>query len=297
MLAIGIIFGFMAALCQALSYICSKAFLHKHPGENTKLLLISHALMGLVSLFVLPFVLVSSFPPLEHVLLPLFACAGFYMVAQGCLFMALKITEASRVSPLLGLKILFIAFLSMIFFDKTFSLIQWSAVGIALLAGAILNWSGSSPPFKGIVLILFACLGYSLSDINIKILIVNLSSSSILNGALCAVTMTYCLCGIVSIVLLSFMKKNNMGLLKDTIPFSIFWFVAMLFLFVCFAFISVMLGNIIQSTRGVISIVIAAAIAKAGYEHIEKKITKGVFIRRVAAAILMLISIVMFVVN
>ena len=71
----------------------------------------------------------------------------------------------------------------------------------------------------------------------------------------------------------------------------------MLFLFACFALINVMLGNIIQSTRGIISILIAAAIAKAGYEHIEKKVTTGIFIRRIAAAILMVISIVMFVVN
>ena len=297
MLATGILFGFMAALCQAFSYIASKAFLHKHPGENIKLLLISHALIGGASLVALPFVFVSSFPPLEHVLLPLAGCAGFYMVAQAALFMALKSTEASRISPLLGLKILFIAILSGIFLDKTFSLIQWTAVGIALLAGAILNWSGTPPTFKSLVLILFACLGYSLSDINIKILIENLSSSSLLHGALCAVTMTYCLCGIVSIVLLSLMKKPNLKLIKDTLPFSLCWFVAMLFLFACFAFISVMLGNIIQSTRGIISIVIAVGIAKAGYEHIEKKVTTEVFTRRIAAAILIAISIVIFVVN
>lgn len=297
MLTIGILFGFMAAICQSLSYISSKAFLHKYSGENIRLLLISHSIMGFAAFIALPFVVGSSLPPFEKILLPLFGCAAFYMVAQASLFMALKTTEASRISPLLGLKIIFIAILSIIFLDKSFTIIQWAAVVIAIIAGVILNWSGTPPPWKSLLLILFACLGYSLSDINIKILIEHLYDSSLFLAALYAAIMAYCLCGFISVILLFFMKKPTFKMIKDTVPFTLFWSIAMISLFTCFAFVSVMLGNIIQSSRGIISIVIAVAIAKAGYEHIEKKITTAIFIRRIVAAILMVASIVMFVIN
>ena len=297
MLILGILFGLLAALCQSCSYICSKIFLEKHKGDNIRLLLISHTLMGVLSLLALPFLLNSSFPPFEHVLLPIVGATAYYLMAQVSLFSALKITEASRISPLLGLKILFIALLSVIALDKTFSLVQWGAVCLALVAGAILNWSGTPPPFKSVGFVLLACLGYSLSDINIRILVINLSAASILRGTLCGVALTYVFCGFICVILLTFMKRPDLQLIKETIPFSCFWFVAMLCLFACFALINVMLGNIIQSTRGIMSIVIAAGIAKAGYEHLEKKVPRGVFIRRIAAAVLMVVSIIMFVVN
>jgi len=297
MLILGICCGLLAALCQSFSYICSKIFLEKNKNESIRLLLISHTLMGMLSLLALPFLFNSSFPPLEHVLLPVAGATGYYLMAQVSLFTALKITEASRISPLLGLKILFIALLSVIALDKTFSLVQWGAVLLALAAGAMLNWSGTPPPFKSVGLILLACFGYSLSDINIRILVINLSSASIVRGTLYGVALTYMLCGCVSFILLTFMKKPDMRLIKETIPFSCFWFLAMIFLFACFALINVMLGNIIQSTRGIISIIIAAGIAKAGYEHLEKKVPRAVLIRRIAAAVLMVVSIIMFVVN
>jgi uncharacterized membrane protein len=295
MLIIGVLLGFMAALCQASSYICSRVFLHKYPGENIKLLLISHLIMGIVSLLALPFVLAESFHLLPDIILPLLGCAGFYMIAQASLFMVLKHTEASRVSPLLGLKIFFVAIFSILFLDASFSFIQWIAIGSGLLAAGFLNWSGAPPPFKSLIFILITCVGYSLSDINIKLLIEHFNSISLMHAAFFAVIMTYFLCGFVSFIFLVMMKKSSNQMIKDTIPFSIFWFVSMFFLFACFALISVMLGNIIQSTRGVISILLAVFIAKIGYEHIEQKVSRAVFIRRIVAAIFMFISIIVFI--
>ena len=65
-------------------------------------------------------------------------------------------------------------------------------------------------------------------------------------------------------------------------------------LFSCFGMISVLLGNIVQSTRGLVSILIAFVVAKMGYEHLESRVPTNVFARRVLAAVLMTAAIILF---
>jgi len=61
----------------------------------------------------------------------------------------------------------------------------------------------------------------------------------------------------------------------------------MFFLYTCFALIGVVFGNIIQSSRGIISIGLGYLIANIGFERLEPKITRGVYLRRVLAGLLM----------
>ncbi|OHB55031.1 MAG: hypothetical protein A2Y12_12025 [Planctomycetes bacterium GWF2_42_9] len=68
----------------------------------------------------------------------------------------------------------------------------------------------------------------------------------------------------------------------------------MILLFSSFALIGVIFGNIIQSTRGIMSIVLGYIISNFGHELLETKITKKVFIYRLLAAILMTGSIALF---
>ncbi|HBG78125.1 MAG TPA: hypothetical protein DDW84_04645 [Phycisphaerales bacterium] len=93
---------------------------------------------------------------------------------------------------------------------------------------------------------------------------------------------------------LFFTQNTSKEAWLDSIPFAFFWFIAMIFLFSCFAVIGVVFGNIIQSTRGIISIVLGYVIANFGFELLETKITKKVFIQRILAALLMTASIALF---
>ena len=68
----------------------------------------------------------------------------------------------------------------------------------------------------------------------------------------------------------------------------------MLLLFGCFQAVDVVFGNILQSTRGLISIVLGAGLAGAGMVHLEKKVSRGVFWRHMAAAMLMSAAIVLY---
>lgn len=291
----GILLGLLAAFFQSLSYLCSRQFLEKHQGKSLKLLLISHILMGVVSLLILPFLWDAVVPAFFSYVLPLFCCALFYFTGQTMFVLALKRTEASRLSPLLGLKVCFIALISVSFLGAGYSPLQWFAIFATVAAGALLNWTGKAPPAKSVVFILVTCLCYSLSDINIKLLVNTLDLESMYRGTMLAVCMTYCLCGLLCVpVMIVTYKKSDKSLVLDALPFAITWYLSMFALFSCFGMISVLLGNIVQSTRGIISILVALAVARMGYVHLERRIPGHVFARRIFAAILMLLAIVLF---
>ncbi|NOY75031.1 MAG: DMT family transporter [Kiritimatiellaeota bacterium] len=291
----GIALGLLAAFFQSLSYLCSRHFLKKHQGESLKLLVLSHIAMGIASFIILPFLWDSSAPEFSVYVFPLICCSLFYFVGQTLFVLALKQTEASRLSPLLGLKVCFIAFISISFLDASYSPLQWIAVAATVSAGVLLNWSGKPPPLKSLVFILGACLCYSISDINIKLLVNTLNLDSMYQGTLLSVCMTYCLCGALSAPVWAFtFKKSDARLAVDALPFAGVWYLSMFALFSCFGMISVLLGNIVQSTRGIISILVAFAVAAMGYEHLERKIPGSLFARRIFAAVLMLAAIILF---
>ncbi len=294
----GIITGLIAALLQSSSYVASRIFLGKHGAGSTLLLLISaHVHMGIACLLILPFVLPEKMPPFKVYFEPLFFCMFFYLIAQIAFFRALKKSDASRVSPLLGLKILFLSLICFLSGMESYSLAQWGAVLLSILAAVALNFSGGTLSRKSIFWILLACICYGLSDLAIVGVVRCFETGSIFQRSMLGVSLCYLFAGICSVCVLPFTKVPEVGrfqAFKSALPFAFFWFTAVIFLFICFGSIGAVYGNIIQSTRGVISIVIGFMIAKAGYEHIEKHVGGNVLLARVAAAILMTLAIALF---
>jgi hypothetical protein len=84
------------------------------------------------------------------------------------------------------------------------------------------------------------------------------------------------------------------GFVRHGLLFALVWFGAMLLLFSSFSTIGVVFGNIVQSTRGVLSIVLGWFIARAGFEHLEQRTAPGIALRRTAAALLMSAAISLF---
>jgi drug/metabolite transporter (DMT)-like permease len=293
----GIITGLVAAFCQSLSYIFSKRFIH-HNGNSLQLLIVSHITMGVMGAVVFAGILMyKTLPPLEQYLWPLIKTNGFYLLAQLSFFIALKSTEASRLSPLLGLKILFIAVISTLFFNADLTAIQWVGVGVCLAGAVMSNWSGGSIPLKSIFWILFSCLGYSLSDINIKILVDSLAFKNTTIAALTSGAMCYTLNGGIAALAYFVTPGTSIKQFKPAMPFSVLWFGAMLFLFTCFGFIGPVFGNIVQSSRGIISVVLGLIIAKIGYLELEPEVNRVLFIQRIAAAILITVAVILFTIS
>ncbi len=293
----GILLGLIAAFFQSASYLCSRIFTLRHNNDIIKLLVLSHIIMGVVSAPLAIFLLPAKMPPFSEYGLVLLGTAVFYLLGQFFLFVAIVRFEPSRVSPLLGLKVLILAILSVLFFQGHFSLTKWLAVLLSTLSIFLLSNSGQRLEWKCIALTLLACLAYCLSDLCIGMLVDKFRFLGLFRAAPFSASLSYLLCGVFGLIVFCFIPGKAS---KDTwayaVPFAASWFLAMIFLYFCFGFIGVVFGNIIQSTRGIISILLGVFIAHIGFEALDAKITRTMFIQRIIAAILMTGSVALFLI-
>jgi drug/metabolite transporter (DMT)-like permease len=226
--------------------------------------------------------------------LPLAGCVIFYLLGQVFLFRSFKDTDASRVSPLLGLKILMLAALTLIFTNQHFHFLQWGGILLSVVAAYMLGLLGKKMSLKSWGWIFCACLCYSLSDLSIKALIGRFAGLGLFHASVLSTCLSYFLCGIVASASLLFFPVFPLPKWKASFPFAFFWFSGILFLFLCFGSIGVVFGNIVQSTRGLMSILMGSFVAHKGYEHIEEKVSPRATVWRLCAGTLMIVAIALF---
>ena len=284
----GIICGFFAAFFQSGSYLCTRLFIKRHQDDIGTLLALSHIVMGVISVLLVLVLKPDEMPDWRVYARPLAGTAGFYILGQTFLFAALINAEASRVSPLLGLKIVILAVISASALRQPLGWTQWAAVTLCALAVLLLSYSGKRLRLSAVALVVLACLSYSLSDLNIKVLAGHFSHLGVMHGAVLGAGLTYILCGAVACVVVMFkVRRPSRDAWMYSLPFALSWLIAMVFLFCCFALIGVVFGNIIQSTRGLISIGLGFLISCMGFERLEPKITRTVLVRRLIAGTFM----------
>jgi drug/metabolite transporter (DMT)-like permease len=295
--SLGIGFGLGAALFQSLSYVCIRLFNKRHDDNIITLLALSHILMGLISVPLAGMLWPESMPGIRAYLWPLLGSAGFYLSGQFFLFAAIIHSEPSRVSPLLGLKVFILALISVVFLGQHFDVAKWAAVLLTTAAVLLLSSSGKRLEGRFILLGLLACVCYCLSDLCVKELVDHFAFLGVLRGAVMATALSYIVCGAVGAAAVMINPKHST---RDTwlyaVPFAFCWFIAMIFLFSCFGLIGVVFGNILQSTRGVISIVLGFVIAHIGFQALEPKPTHRMVIQRMVAAVLMTAAVVLFLI-
>jgi hypothetical protein len=216
-------------------------------------------------------------------------------LGQASLFVVLRHVEASRISPLLGLKIAMLAVITAVFLRDTAAPTpwQWLAVALSVLAAFALNSSGGKLPARMIGGLLLTCLTYSLSDLSIRYLVRAMGSDGA-GGVLTAVALCYVLCGVAALAALPLAGPHQRGDWRLAVPWAVSWLGAMVLLFGCFRAVDVVFGNILQSTRGLISVVLGAGLAGMGMVHLERKVPRGIFWRRLAAALLMSAAIALY---
>jgi hypothetical protein len=293
-MVLGVILGLGAATAQSVSYIASRWFTTTGRGGMIRLLVLSHVLQAAVSLPLLLLLWPADLPPIGAFAPELLAVAGFYMAGQFGLFVALRYTDASRVSPILGIKIAVLAVLTVTLLGDRLHALQWMAVLIAVAAAFVLNYTGGRVPWQATLALLWTCVGYSLSDLSIRLMLEAMAPVSPLRAAFWGAAASYVVCGAVSSVLLPWYGLRSPRQWVAAAPYAAAWLGAMMLLFACFAVVGVVLGNILQSTRGIISIVLGAAVSKLGHVHIERHVPRAVFWRRMAAAAMMLAAIAMY---
>jgi hypothetical protein len=314
---IGIILGLCAAFCQTLSYLGTRHFVQPRAaageqGAAKTLLVLSHVWMGAASLILLP----ALWPygrsvPWKDLADPVFFAAFYYAFGQIGLMMALRYAQPSRVSPMLAFKLVVLACLAsaaphlryipgLSGFDAApLARLQWVAVALAVVGAMALNYTGGALHKRAGFGLVLACVAYSLSDWNIGRSVRAMGQMHLPAFQQFAVPalLCYAFCGLCVVPLLPWRGSRSKKDWVDAAPFAGAWFVAMLFLFSCFGVVGVVLGNILQSSRGLMSVVLGVVLAHLGHHHLESHTSRGVLVRRIAAAVLMLLAVILYAVG
>jgi drug/metabolite transporter (DMT)-like permease len=305
---VGVASGLLAALCQSVCYLYSRRYVTRPGHSSLELFALSHVWMAGLSLVLLPLVWSPQVPAIRQWLWPLACCAVFYLTGQMALFTALRSTDASRVSPLLGLKILMLALIAAaclpvaalrdLLLLRPVTPLQWLSVGACVAAALMLNEAGGRMPTAGLLCTIAACLAYSLSDLSIGVLVERLRGMGPLRSAIYGCVACYAVTGLAGLAALGGRPLPEWPKWKLALPVAGSWMLAMFFLFATFKFAGVLFGNILQSTRGLISIGLAAWLAHAQLApRLETRVAREVFWRRLAAAALMFLGIAAFLVS
>ena len=229
--------------------------------------------------------------------------------------MAQRTVDASRVVPLLGMKLLVLAVLNLLIMPhltgakaESYGVFQWLGIFLTVGAAFILNKAGQRIPWQSLCWVGMTCLGYASSDTCITMFVRRLQAigetagdaalAGLARPSVAAAFITYVLCGVAGVLLLPLVKRPE-GAHRKTVwgwisPFAFCWLTAMLFLYACFARIGTVNGNIVQSTRGIIAILIGALLAALGFTELEEKVGVQVWIRRMIAGVMMFLAIVAF---
>lgn len=295
MLITGIILGLCAAVMQSLSYLPSRWYVLRRPKSLAQLLAIAHVMQGAVSIPLLCYFWPADMPDISVYWKPILAESIFYFLGQAGLFTALRYTDASRVSPLLGVKVVILAILSSLVMGQMLTPVQWFAAVLAVFAAFILNHSGGSIPWRAGVGLLMAWTGYSLSDFFIRVYIEQMAPMAPIKASLLGMYMSYLLCGLVGLAMLPWYGSRKWRDWRDAAPFAFAWYAAMLCFYGALAAAGLVLAAILQSTRSLWSLVIGAILAHHGYHALEQHVAKGVLVRRAVGATLMIFAITLYI--
>jgi hypothetical protein len=293
MLIPGLLTGLATAWSHSFSYLGSRSFLVR-PGRGVlQLLILGHVLMGAVSLVLLPFLWRAPQKDWGAVVGPLCGTAGFYLFGQAMFFVTIRTAAASRVSALLGLKIVFVAALQTAFGLGDLTAAQWAGVGLA----AAVPFLQSDPrvTWGALLGVGLTCAGYAGSDTCIPLLIAAFDPGGGPAAALFATALTYASLGVVALPGLLLKDGRDPAAWRDAVPFALFWYLAMVFLFITMGLVGVVLAVILQATRGLWSVLLGRWSVRRGWLETEWDSTPQELTRQLLVALLMCLAVGLYV--
>jgi drug/metabolite transporter (DMT)-like permease len=309
-LTVGVAAGLATALLSAVSYLVSRHH-GGRAGGPIRLLVLAHALMGLACIPATALLWPAGLPLTRNWVVPLVGSAATYLAGQAVVFVALMRADASRVAPLLGLKIVMLAAITSCLPGGRLDARQWFAVALSV-AAALLLQRGGGIPVAALVPIVAACLSFAISDLCIVGLIDGLQQAALsagvrlgrLHAGSLAMTVTYLLCGAVAAIGLlppSPLRPPSRaawpGAWTGAWQYAATWLVCMVTLYACLGLVGAVFGTILQSTRGIMAIVIGAALGHLGWHGLETRVDGRTLVRRVVAAALMTTAIAIYAID
>jgi hypothetical protein len=195
---------------------------------------------------------------------------------------------------LLGLKVVVLAAMAVVLTGQWLVAQQWAAVVLCGGATWLLNEAGGRIPARQVGVLMLTILGYCASDLSIGVLVRRLTGVHPF-APIVATAFTYALSALLVLPFAFRRSVYTVETWRTALPFALTWFGAMCLLFGCFALVGVVFGNIVQSTRGLISIAGGWLLARMGHTHLEGHVSRRVFWGRLAGATLMVAAVVLYV--
>lgn len=318
MLLLGILLGLGCAICSSLAYLASRRFTVRQAGHEPdaprwlgplRLMVTAHIYLalacGVAYLVLMPRGVEAQPADWSWAIVTSIFVAMFYLTGNTLLFFALRMTEASRIAPLLGFKVVLLALVTHFVLGNALVGQQWIAVVLATAAAVMLGSSGGRLPLSVALLAIGTCAGFVGSDVFISkmvpawlpagLMLEQADKFQRIEAAMQGMSLVYVWCGLIAIALLPVARPWKKTHWKGSAPYAGFWLVAMICLFSAFSLVGIVLGNILQSTRGLMSILIGVAVVKLGHHHIESHAPLKVVIQRIIAAALMVGAITLYV--
>ncbi|MDD3953446.1 MAG: EamA family transporter [Lentisphaeria bacterium] len=290
----GIICGLLTAFLQPVAYLLSRQFFVRG-GRAMELTIYSQLIMGVISAVLL----LCCWPILsfDSALASRTAWSvGTILIAQVCYFLAIRVVEASRLSSMLGLKIIFLVLLNMLLFGEQLRLLHWLAVGMCAIAGLIMNQSGLKISLKALAAIICCCFFLAASDIADYRLVIAIPVENPVYRGILATGFCYAGLGLISLPGLFFLRFDWQKC-RSAIPYSCVWMAAMVVFYLSIGLLGTVFTSIIQSSRGLISVILGALVAWLGYAGMESRASKAIWLSRLAAALLIMAAVAIFTSN
>jgi drug/metabolite transporter (DMT)-like permease len=294
MIALGIVLALLYALTTSFANVLSRRFCIVHQASAGRMLVISHSAMGLMACIAAPLLWTKDVPPLRQWGPDMAFVTFSYMTGQLCMLTGLGKTDSSRVTPLLGLKVFFVALLAWVWTGDSFSGQQWFAVVLSVLATFLLNRAGGRLALSTLGVMILACFLYAACDIRIGEMNKVLEKAGGLRLVLFGASCTYMCCGAVSAMTLPWLGTRGKAEWKAAFEYGVLWLLAAVFLYTAFTLAGVVLTNIVMACRGLTAILIGVLVALAGHHHLEQQAPASVWMRRAGAAALLALAVVLF---
>lgn len=300
MIALGWMTGLLCALFHSLCYLASKRHTLRHPGASTDLLLQGHLLMMVGAIPIMIFLWPSPFPPLPGLLLFLFGSSLFYAGGQWFMIEAMRLTEPSRVSPLLGIKVIIMGIVATTLMGHNLTAGQWGGLALCTLGAISLGKSGGTLSKAAAFRILLAAICYVCSDSCIERLVHHhvKQGMPVFDAAIFSLGLTYGFLGLIAGLFAirdQTRSEKKPFPFRDVAPFALFWLLAMAMYYITLGLVGPVLGVALQSTRGIVSICLGALVAKRQHQSgIEQHLEPKVFLLRLLAGLFMFGGIILY---
>ena len=306
-LFLGMIAGLTAAFFSSVSYLVARHHGTRQKHMSRRLLIFAHAIMGVICAVTVLSIFFKDGIVFDiwrwSIWYPCLKSTATYFVGTSVIFRVLRTSDASRISPLLGLKIIALAFIVSFIYGVTLGFAQWFAVSLCAAAAILLQRGGSGLPARSLVLLSCGCICFATADLGIVEMIDAIQQSLPLDrfsaGCL-ALLLTYILGGIVVLPFVFFEYAwQPAPTWQDwiaAVQYSSAWLLAMFGLYACIGCVGVMLSTILQSTRGIMSVILGTVVARHGWNKLEGPVDHSILLKRLLAAAFMTIAISIYVI-